>query len=149
MIPWRFPLGGGFADTPTAHTDDMQSLQHNGSMAGRAALHICSALLSLELLAGCSALPEQIAEDMASDLYQITGYRMQSTKARTAALHSQELAVHVAGRSVMVTQKAICCTENYYRSEGSSRQSFLPDRVGRMSGLDCGSSCRRFHVQSH
>jgi hypothetical protein len=34
-----------------------------------------SALLSLELLAGCSALPEQVAEDMASDLYQITGYR--------------------------------------------------------------------------
>ena len=38
MIRGRFSLGGGFADTPTAHTDDMQSVQHNGSMAGRAAL---------------------------------------------------------------------------------------------------------------
>ena len=34
-----------------------------GSEAGCIALHICS------------ALPEQVAEDMASDLYQITGYR--------------------------------------------------------------------------
>ena len=46
-----------------------------GSEAGFTALHICSALLSLDLFAGCSALPEQVAEDMASDLYQISGYR--------------------------------------------------------------------------
>ena len=53
----------------------------------------------------------------------------------------------------MVTQKAICCTENYYPSEASSRQSSLPGRVGRRSGLDWSgihrlvaaveSACRR------
>ena len=78
---------------------------------------------------------------------------MQSTRARTAALHSLELAVHETYRSVMVTQRAICCTENYYPSEASSRQSSLPGRVGRRSGLDWSgihrlvaaveSACRR------
>ena len=78
---------------------------------------------------------------------------MQSTRARTAALHSQGLAVHETYRSVMVTQKAICYTENYYPSEASSRQSSLPGCVGRRSGLDWSgihrlvaaveSACRR------